>query len=185
MKPELQKEMYKKYPKIFRQKDLSMKETCMCWGIDTGDGWYQILDNLCACIQGHVDSKLESLTRRKKYLTLWMCIKDLVSCFTSLYWIRRPYIWKRDLLQFKEWWDLRGPINPLDYQVEACQVKEKFGTLRFYVDRSDEDVSGMITMAEAMTATTCEACGSTKDAMVRGKGWLSCRCKVCWSKKQK
>lgn len=185
MKPELQKDLYRKYPKIFRQKDLPKTETCMCWGIDTGDGWYQILDNLCACIQGHVDSKLDSLKRRKEYLTFWICVKDFALCFKSLYWIRRPYMWKRELLQFKELWNLRKPIDEARYQVEACQVKEKYGTLRFYVDYADEEVNGMISMAEAMSASTCEACGSTQDAKVRGKGWLSCRCKICWDKKKK
>jgi hypothetical protein len=32
-----------------------MKETLMCWGFECGDGWYQILDSLCANIQHHID----------------------------------------------------------------------------------------------------------------------------------
>lgn len=27
----------------------------MCWGIDTGDGWYDLIDTLCANVQHHVD----------------------------------------------------------------------------------------------------------------------------------
>ena len=34
MKKELQDKLYNDFPKIFKQKDLSMKETCMCWGIE-------------------------------------------------------------------------------------------------------------------------------------------------------
>lgn len=34
MNIELQEKLFEKYPKIFRQKDLSMNETCMCWGIE-------------------------------------------------------------------------------------------------------------------------------------------------------
>jgi hypothetical protein len=182
MKPELQKQLFDRYPKIFRQKDLSMKETCMVWGIDCESGWYQILDNLCACIQGRVDSKLAYLVARKKYLTLRMCIKDLVSSIAKLQWLRNPHIIKWDLRQLKEWLDLRGKIDPLTYQVEATQVKEKYGTLRFYVDHADEEVNGMISMAEAMSAVTCETCGTTKGAKVGGSGWLSCRCDKCRKK---
>jgi ribosomal protein L37AE/L43A len=29
----------------------------MCWGITTGDGWYDIIDNLCAKIQKICDNK--------------------------------------------------------------------------------------------------------------------------------
>ena len=45
----------KKYPKIFRDRNAPMSETCMCWGINTGNGWYYLLDNLCAKIQHHID----------------------------------------------------------------------------------------------------------------------------------
>ena len=47
MKPELQNQLYAKYPAIFRDKDLPMSQTCMCWGIETGDGYYGVLDHLC------------------------------------------------------------------------------------------------------------------------------------------
>jgi len=47
MTPDLQKTLYDKYPDIFKDKDKSMQETCMCWGIDTNDGWYTLIDNLC------------------------------------------------------------------------------------------------------------------------------------------
>lgn len=56
MDEKLEKELYKKYPKLFRQKDLSMQETCMCWGIETGTGWYWLLYNLCSCIQDYIDA---------------------------------------------------------------------------------------------------------------------------------
>ena len=55
MKPELEKKLYEKYPKIFRQKDLSMQETCMCWGCACGDGWYDLLDFVCSQIQHHLE----------------------------------------------------------------------------------------------------------------------------------
>ena len=38
MRPAKEKELLEKYPKIFLQYDLSMKETCMCWGFECGGG---------------------------------------------------------------------------------------------------------------------------------------------------
>jgi hypothetical protein len=63
MKKELQDKLFKKYPKIFRQKDMSMQETAMCWGIACGDGWYTLIDELCGEIQNRVDN----VNRSRKY----------------------------------------------------------------------------------------------------------------------
>jgi len=50
MNGRLQKRLFDKYPEIFKQKDLDMTQTCMCWGIDCGDGWYNIIDKVCETI---------------------------------------------------------------------------------------------------------------------------------------
>ena len=42
----------------------------------------------------------------------------------------------------------------------ADQVKEKFGTLRFYYTGGDDRIDGMVRMAESMSAVTCETCGA-------------------------
>ena len=42
----------------------------------------------------------------------------------------------------------------------ASQVKEKFGGLRFYVDRASEKHYNYITFAENMSYRTCEECGN-------------------------
>ena len=55
MKQELQNQLFEKYPKLFIEKDLPMSVTCMCWGIETGDGWYNILDKLCGALQWSTD----------------------------------------------------------------------------------------------------------------------------------
>ena len=48
MKLELQNKLFEKYPNIFKNKDLPMNQTCMCWGIECGDGWYDLIDGLCS-----------------------------------------------------------------------------------------------------------------------------------------
>ena len=55
MDKKLQDKLYKKYPKIFRDRNRSIRESCMGWGIDTGNGWYKILDILCGLLQWDTD----------------------------------------------------------------------------------------------------------------------------------
>lgn len=59
-------------------------------------------------------------------------------------------------------------------QVVATQVKEKYGTLRFYYNGGDDKIDGMIQMAEAMSVTTCEICGNV--GKLRGKSWFYTAC---------
>jgi hypothetical protein len=44
-------------------------------------------------------------------------------------------------------------------QTEAVQVKEKLGTLRFYVSGGDDYLQGAINFAEHVSATICEITG--------------------------
>ena len=55
MKQELDEYLCKVYPKLFADRNKPMTETCMCWGFECGDGWFNILDQLCANIQEHID----------------------------------------------------------------------------------------------------------------------------------
>lgn len=59
-------------------------------------------------------------------------------------------------------------------QVVAVQIKEKFGTLRFYTNGGDEQIYGMIRMAESMSAVTCEECGNP--GTTRSGGWVRTLC---------
>ena len=43
--------------------------------------------------------------------------------------------------------------------VVATQVKEKFGTLRFYYDGGDERIDSLVSLAENWSASVCEVCG--------------------------
>jgi hypothetical protein len=61
-------------------------------------------------------------------------------------------------------------------QVVAEQVKEKFGTLRFYVQGGDEYTNGIIAMAEHMSGKVCEECGSPGTS--GGNGWISTMCQT-------
>jgi hypothetical protein len=60
-------------------------------------------------------------------------------------------------------------------QPVVVQVKEKFGTLRFYADNVDEETSGMIRFAEFLSGRICEECGK-EGKVLNDNGWYVCRC---------
>jgi hypothetical protein len=55
MNEKLDEQLCARYPKIFVNRHADMTTTAMCWGISCGDGWYNILDQLCHNIQSHTD----------------------------------------------------------------------------------------------------------------------------------
>ena len=124
MRKELDEELCKKYPEIFRDRHGDMRTTAMCWGFECGDGWYNIIDAACAQIEN------------------------------------RAYNNRLNNVKF--------------HTVVATQVKEKYGTLRFYYTGGDEYVDGVVAMAEAMSAVTCETCGAPGE--LRQGGWLKTLC---------
>jgi hypothetical protein len=56
----------------------------------------------------------------------------------------------------------------------AEQVKEKFGTLRFYTSGGDRLIDGMIWFAESMSGKICETCA--KPGKLRNSGWIVTLC---------
>jgi len=59
----------------------------------------------------------------------------------------------------------------------ATQVKEKFGTLRFYLDGAGDAERAAVRQAEAESAVTCEQCGMAGE--LRQGGWLKTLCDRC------
>ena len=60
----------------------------------------------------------------------------------------------------------------------AMQVKEKFGTLRFYVSGATDAQYDLISFAEYLSGRTCETCGTTKDTF-QTSGWIRTTCPIC------
>ncbi len=118
MKKEYDEYLCKRYPEIFKNRHGDVKTTCMVFGFECGDGWFNLIDKTCEAIMSHVGDKIAP------------------------------------------------PV--------AVQVKEKFGTLRFYVDGGDATTNALIGLAEALSATTCEECGGL--GRIRHGGWLLTLC---------
>jgi hypothetical protein len=70
-----------------------------------------------------------------------------------------------------DWKEKQGKPVP---QVVVEQIKEKFGGLRFYYQGGDDEISGMVRMAEAWADIACEECGAAGKR--RSGGWIRTLC---------
>lgn len=71
--------------------------------------------------------------------------------------------------------ELSEKLEPLG--VEAVQVKEKFGGLRFYANHATDAAWDLIEEAECKSETICEECG--KAGKPNGVGWIKTLCEEC------
>lgn len=70
---------------------------------------------------------------------------------------------------------IQARVEASGVEAQATQVKEKFGGLRFYIQGGDDQISGMIDLAEDLSEKICEVCGNPgKKKNVQG--WLITRC---------
>jgi hypothetical protein len=174
MRQELDKLLCEKYPKMMVNRNKPMQETCMCWGFECGDGWFNILNQLMGNIQHHIDWK----DKQREYARTYneMATQAKAGNFDLFEESMKDTV----SLEYKEKrlaeivaGDFRQVPDAIP-QVTLDQVKEKFGTLRFYYTGGDEYIRGMVTMAEAMSGTTCEECGNP--GQLRGRGWIYTAC---------
>jgi hypothetical protein len=70
--------------------------------------------------------------------------------------------------------DWKNRLSEVVPQVVVGQIKEKFGGLRFYYSGGDDEISGMVSMAEAWANNTCENCGAPGKR--REGGWIKTLC---------
>lgn len=81
-----------------------------------------------------------------------------------------------------------------EIKFEACQIKEKFGSLRFYYDLQFENnfpelielrikakISGLVEMAEAISHHICEGCGAP--GYKNTERWIKTMCDNCHEKR--
>lgn len=63
-------------------------------------------------------------------------------------------------------------------EMRILQVKEKFGSLRVYVNFYTEELRKLIEEAEEKSYTTCEFCGTTEN-IGHTVGWITTCCRDC------
>lgn len=63
MNIELENKLYEDYPDLFSNKDKDPQESCMVFGIECGDGWYDLLRSICSLLK----NREENMRNRLKY----------------------------------------------------------------------------------------------------------------------
>jgi hypothetical protein len=185
MKKELDELLCNKYPKMMVNRNKNMQETCMCWGFECGDGWYNLLNQLMGNIQHHINWKREQRAYALRYnRALKQALAGNRTALIRHYTYGKAptagtYESVEEDIEKAKFRDV--PDTPC--QVTLDQVKEKFGTLRFYYSGGDDYISGMVTMAEAMSGTTCESCGNPGER--KGGGWVRTICQPCEDQRAK
>ena len=66
-----------------------------------------------------------------------------------------------------------------EYAPRASQVKEKYGTLRFYMTSGTDAMYDLIDEAETKSEAICETCG--QPGTLRTGGWWTVTCDKCQS----
>ena len=184
MSPEKSNDLIKKYPKIFSliaNPGNPPNYPISLFIFEHGDGWYNIIDKLCANIQGRIDYSRKERARVLRYnRALKRAVNGDVDALERYYkypgndkWTK----WAKDRAAE----DLLKPVfktvPEAVPQVVAEQVKEKFGGLRFYYRGGDDVIDGMLQMAESMSYVTCEECGSPAKSTTGG--WIVTMCQSC------
>ena len=195
MTRELQEKLYADFPELFQEKDLPITETCMCWGLECGDGWEPIIRQMCGQL--------------KCARTYSMRLKS------PLFYSYRMHIWlENNTEKLRRWVERKLALQPyilripnpfkyvsfLGWGVRFTQIKEKFGTLRVYYtiypktteeemlmldqkqlyaayERYSGYVEGVTSFAEYLSSKTCEHDGSP--GRLTGRRWLATRCTNC------
>ena len=104
----------------------------------------------------------------------------LVSIDGLIHGYTRNKILSSDFFEVGQGWnliikDLISDLIKMGWNKEITQVKEKYGTLRFYIGEGTDDIHRRIAKAEIESTTICEATG--KPGKLRTDiGWYRTLC---------
>jgi hypothetical protein len=199
MEKELEDKLVKDFPILYRDSNASMQETCMCWGFPSR-GWYNLIYDLSKTLETIAEkqpSPPEQNIIQKKLYPYVESFSDLLREKKYRFWHKKPVaktrlqkikIWFTDHKYSKYvpawyWLKIYGYfMPPEDNRLKATQVKEKFGSLRFYTNLSSPEIDKAIRNAEALSCVTCEECGQS--GCMRSDGWIVTMCDQCYKKYQ-
>jgi hypothetical protein len=145
MTPELERRLQDTYPLLFCRRKHRVP-------LGVGDGWYQLIDTLCALIYWPYNRAQQDYNQLQED-------KGDKAVAVSPDEVERARV--------------RVQVEA-DAVPEAVQVKEKFGTLRFHVDGDSAAVGHYVEFAELHSSRVCEQCGCP--GTLREDGWLRTLC---------
>ena len=174
MKPELEKILLEKYPKIFVDCSKSSRESAMAFGLEIGDGWYEIMDALCETVSAlYSTSAYIDEEGAKKFSVPQPTVSNFAPSKPTVM-IDSP---KVVFVQVKEKF---GALR-IYYRLEFAKVVEDLWAFRQYpslettMHNYSSVVDGAIRFAETLSLRTCEQTG-TPGSLSSRNGWLKVLC---------
>lgn len=186
-----------KYPDLF-PKDTNGSPAPPDCGISCPSGWESLVESLCSSIDHRVNFHHIHIQKRVLLFNAYnfvytRFVRHAIKRILFVFNPDKQYEGKPMLTQtFNE---LRAqkprryalhtllrklsiklyPRYTYDYKkippVKIDQIKEKFGTLRFYYSGGDEVISGMVMLAEFLSGKTCQHTGQPGDLCVKKSGY--------------
>lgn len=92
MKADLDNKLCNDFPEIFRDRWSDPQTTLMCWGFECGDGWYDILHDLCQDIMIYCVATGDKVPKAVQVKEKWGGLRFYVdSCSDEVYYIINNY----------------------------------------------------------------------------------------------
>jgi len=162
---DFEQHLFKKYPDLFYTGEDGelLPQMQRCWN-DCPKGWETIVDHLFGSIDNYIKNTQRSKINPNKKIKAWINEK-----------MWKPINWKINTIfnPYKDTFAIRKIVDATPEQrAKIAQYKEKFATLRIYVDGGDDYVEGMIKFAEYLTSKTCQHTGEAGDLYKKG-GWYA------------
>lgn len=165
-------ELIKRFPEIFSHEEGS-QEPFALFGFECDIGWYNLLEG--ACVALYSDYK-NCKWRAEYYEKSLQYIDNYVAQQQNYY---RGKNISDEAIKNKLNLDHKAAQDALEKAKQAlpkvAQIKEKFGTLRFYIENGNETAFAIAGYAEHMSETTCEKCGNVGKTYTIG--WHKTLCK--------
>jgi hypothetical protein len=161
MDTKLEKTLVKKYPVIFQDYRGDMRQTCMAWGMECGDGWFELIDNMCA--------NITKVIGNKSYKVIANQVKEKFGGLRFYYSIEHdPNFLRKNNYIFRNWM-FKKRLGHIYWKIINFRKK-------FYKTTS-EKIEAIIEEAEHNSYKTCETCG--QPGKPRGGGWIYTACDEC------
>ena len=158
MNDELTAKLNEKYPKMFLFHNFRSANHFI---FECGDGWCNILNAMFGNINSYVQRNND---RFNKFAEAQDMVDNGCKDEVPQYLLNHMEAIKNGN---GEW-----PAE-MDFPT-VKQIKEKFGTLRAYIDGGDNTIAEIIHFAETMSNTTCEECGNI--GTTRTGSWMKTLC---------
>jgi len=166
------------FPLLYGDRHGSKQSTAMCWGFSCGDGWYDTIWELSEKLEPVIKKFVDENPNLE--CSNCGCKKD------RHYAYKTRYPGKCLSIHANPESEEEPPGNYyacfcdsyVSCHPRAAQVKEKFGSLRFYMTSGNDEIYDLIDEAEAKSRVTCEECGEPGEE--KPMSWIRTLCDGCY-----